>query len=190
MPAITDFLNNFKGGTRVNRFRVTSANSVPIVGNDVYDVHIRATALPELNIIPVPIGFRGKVVKIPSTRAFAPWSFTVMDDAKNADGSQNNNLHHKFMEWSNSFSPTNEKLGIDTLQKASGFSSSTSPTWKIEHLDAKPSEAATAQPATLKSFTLAGCWPIQVGPLQLDMSVDNQLSFFNVTLAYTHITTG
>lgn len=188
MPEIRDFLNNFKGGTRVNRFRVSSANGVPIVGNDVYDVHIRATALPELNIIPVPIGFRGKVVKIPSTRAFAPWSFTVMDDAKNADGSQDGNLHHKFMDWSNSFSPVGEKLGIDTLQKASGFSTASSPAWKIEHLDAKPSESGI--PSILKSFTLAGCWPIQVGPLQLDMSVDNQLSFFNVTLAYTHITTG
>jgi hypothetical protein len=185
MPLITDFLTNFKGGTRVNRFRVSSENGVPVVGNDIYDIHIRATAFPDLTITPVPIGFRGKIVKIPSTRTFTPWTFTVMDDAMTPEGNQANNLHHKFMNWSNSFSPTGEKLGIDLLSKASGVSTSATPNWKLEHLSSVTTTGD--QPSILKSFMLFGCWPIQVGPLQLDMSVDNQLSFFNVTLAYSHL---
>ena len=39
-----------------------------------------------------------------------------------------------------------------------------------------------------RTFTLYNVWPISVGPIDLDMSADNTLASFAVTLAYSHYT--
>lgn len=195
MASISDFTNAFKGGTRVNRFLVKSTGA-PFIGTNDHEILIRATTLPEMAIIPVPINFRGKTVQIPSTRAFTPWTFTVMDDAVNATGQQTGSLHQKFTQWSDSIVDTGEQLGVSLLKTAIGGEIGC--VWEIQHLDHQTGGNPTPSGQTnqnnttakdhpvLKSFKLKNCWPIQVGPLQLDMGVDNQLAMFNVTLAYTH----
>jgi len=196
MASISDFTTAFKGGTRVNRFLVKSTGA-PIIGTADHEILIRATTLPEMAIVPVPINFRGKTVQIPSTRVFTPWTFTVMDDAVDVKGVQKGSLHQKFIQWSDSIVDTGEQLGVSLLKTAIGIGG-VGCMWEIQHLDHQTNEkptpgnqedanntTATDHPL-LKSFKLKNCWPIQVGPLQLDMGVDNQLSMFNVTLAYTH----
>jgi hypothetical protein len=202
MSSITSFLQAFKGGTRVNRFLVKSSG-VPSVGpNGDFETQIRAASFPALTVGTTPINFRGKTIQIPSHRVFNPWQILVMDDAPNPNGSQVGSLHSRFMKWSDLIVDTGQGLGVSRLHIANGGTESdplSNCSWDVIHLDhANTNGQPWAQgdvdnPANnvdhngLKGFRLRGCWPIQVGPIQLDMSVDNQLAFFQVTMAYTHI---
>ena len=171
MPSITEFLSGFKGGTRVNRFKVSSVGNVPIVGGDVHSIVIRATTFPDMTITAIPIQFRGKTIQLPSTRSFTPWTITVLDDHINAAQNQAGSLHHKFMQWSDTIVDLDEALGVSSFSAATN--SATNPTWKIEqleHMDGNGKAYQTgANPTIIKSFELANCWPIQVGPLQLSL---------------------
>jgi hypothetical protein len=148
-----------------------------------------------------PINFRGKTIQLPSHRVFNPWQILVMDDAVGSGGAQASSLHSKFMKWSDLIVDTGQGLGVSRLFAANGGSEGnplSNCTWEVQHLDhAQPTGTPWNQTdtdttnntdhAVLKGFKLRGCWPIQVGPIQLDMSVDNQLAFFAVTMAYSHI---
>jgi len=202
MSSISNFLNGFKGGTRVNRFKVTSTG-VPTVGpSGDWEVQIRAASFPALTVGTTPINFRGKTIQIPSHRVFNPWQILVMDDAATSAGAQSGSLHSKFMKWSDLIVDTGQGLGVSRLFAANGGSESdplNNCSWEVYHLDHAAaggtpwaqgdadSPGNNTDHPKLKGFKLRGCWPIQVGPIQLDMSVDNQLAFFPVTMAYSHI---
>lgn len=188
MASITDFLNGFRGGTRVNRFRVSPSNC-PQLGSGDLDIHIRATSFPEMDILPFPVNYQGKTVNIPNVRSYVPWVITVMDDVPPTGVGTtdvNSDLHKKFMNWSDSIVDTGEVFGVSRLGGAisTGGTIANGNQWTITHLD---HVANTQTTAALKTFKLANCWPIQVGPIQLDMNQDQRIAMFNVTLAYTHL---
>ena len=39
---------------------------------------------------------------------------------------------------------------------------------------------------SIRTVTLLNAWPVQVGPITLDMNAANQLGSFQVQIAYTH----
>jgi hypothetical protein len=142
-------------------------------------------------MIPWPwaVNFKGKTINIPAVRTFVPWVITVMDDVTATSGTSNTmetDLHRKFMDWSDTIVDTGENYGITNLASAvqTGAAStiSTGNSWTVTHLDHN-----SGQNSTLKTFKLKNTWPIQVGPIQLDMNQDARIAMFNVTLAYTHI---
>jgi len=191
MASITDFLGGFRGGTRVNRFKINAQNC-PYLGTGDIEIHIRATSFPEMDILPFPVNYKGKTINIPAVRNFVPWIVTVMDDVRvgagDASSNPEENLHKKFMDWSDSIVDTGETYGVRRLGSAikvgqgddAAFSGNGN-IWTITHLDHLPTETA------LKTFKMYNCWPIQVGPIQLDMNENARISMFNVTLAYSHI---
>jgi len=173
MPSISEFFSQFKGGTRVNRFRVNITNSPGMNGGD-REITIRAASFPQMSVTPFPVNFKGKTFNIPNVRNYEPWVITVMDDPTGKDG----NIHGEFMSWSNTISPTSAIYGVSNLNTATANRAST---WKVTHLDHETGSS------DLKSFTMKGCWPISVGPIQLDMNQNAQIAMFQVTMAYTHI---
>lgn len=183
MASINDFLTAFKGGTRVNRFNINASNC-PQLGSGDIDIHIRATSFPEMDIVPFPVNFKGKTINIPAVRTFVPWVITVMDDVVGTG--MESDLHKKFMNWSDTIVDTGENYGITSLapavQTGNGATITTGNSWTVTHLDHN-----SGQGNALKTFKLRNTWPIQVGPIQLDMNQDARIAMFNVTLAYTHI---
>ena len=88
--AISEFKNNFDGGTRPNRFVVSGALGTS--GDLPNHFMVKAASMPAqtLGIIPVP--FRGRIAKVPGDRAYAEWTMTVLDETTH-------DMRRQFEEW-------------------------------------------------------------------------------------------
>ena len=179
---ITNFINNFKGGTRLNRFRVQATGARIALSTDF---HIISASIPGSKISPIPISYRGKTIYLPGERVYDPWQITILDEA---GASRSHALHEKFIEWHNSISNLGDNLNVDDFLGSVGGAAN-NVNWIVEQLDHDGAigSGASATSNMIKRFRLANCWPIEIGPLALDMTANNQLNSFAVTLVYTHI---
>lgn len=180
--SITNFINGFKGGTRLNRFRVSASGTKSALSTDF---HIMSASIPGSKISPIPISYRGKTIYLPGERVYDPWQITILDEA---GSNQNHALHEKFMDWHNSISHLGDNLNVDDFLGSVGGAAN-NVNWIVEQLDHDGviGSSTNATNSMIKSFKLANCWPIEIGPLALDMTANNQLNSFAVTLVYTHI---
>jgi hypothetical protein len=180
--SINDFINGFKGGTRLNRFTVegnvgTNATGSAGSGRLLTPFHIRSASLPEATVGPISINYRGRTVNYAGDRVYQPWQITVLDDhGGNPSGSEN--LFKMFHDWhdkinSHGSNVTSETNPVSLWQSA----------WTIKQYEVN---CNTALPG--RSFKLFNVWPIAIGPLVLDMGQDNTLASFAVTLVYSHYT--
>lgn len=163
--SITSFLGGFNGGTRLNRFQVTTSGCADIVDDDTR-FHIRAAGTPSSNIVPLNINYFGRTIPIPGERTYDPWIITVLDDRGDRE------LYKKFKLWQKSIVDYGTGATIDTSKIGACK-------WTLEHY-------SNNNITNKKAFTLYQAWPIEVGAFNLDMSQDNVLASFQVTIAYTH----
>jgi hypothetical protein len=159
---ITDFVTNFGGGSRVNRFDVTPQCSA--FSGTSTQFHIRASTLPASTITPIGINYFGRTVNIPGERVYEPWNISVLDDRGVKE------LYTSFKNWHTNVVSIGDNIAIDT-SKVSGCN------WTIKHYNNAGGVS--------KTFVLKDVWPVIVGPLVLDMSQDNVLATFDVQLLYT-----
>ena len=209
--SITDFINGFGGGHRINRFKVTG--NIPTINGsgvnltatttnytsisqrtEITDFHVRAASLPTSQVGVIPINFRGRTVNYPGDRIYQPWNIVIIDDNKISDKSTDKiSLYRAFHEWherinshANNFSTYEVAGNTDPSQhfagriNADGTLPKNNPAWTIEQLDTNGAN-------TIRKFELWNCWPVAVGPIELDMSQDNVLSTFAVTMVFSHL---
>jgi hypothetical protein len=162
---ISGFLKGFGGGTRVNRYLVSTSGCGLLAAADT-KFHIRAATIPSATVTPIGINWFGRTINIPGERTYEPWTITVLDDVGDKS------LYNKFKSWHASVCNYDETIKIDT-SKISGCQ------WTIDHLN-------NADENSNKTFTLKTCWPVTIGPLVLDMAQDNVLASFEVRILFTH----
>jgi len=162
--SISNFIGAFKGGSRANRFTVGGK----ILNGATY--HVRATSFPASTLGVIPINWRGRTVNYPGERAYAPWQITILDDPKMAT-----KLFEAFHTWSN-------LINNHTTNANSGaypeFDSSLT-----------VSQLGTDSDAAVRTCKLQNAFPQSVGELAYDMSQDNALLSFAVTIGYSHYLT-
>jgi hypothetical protein len=118
----------------------------------------------------------------------------IIDDNKISEKSTDKiSLYRAFHEWherinshANNFSTYEVSGNTDPSQhfagriNADGSLPKNNPAWTIEQLDTNGAN-------TIRKFELWNCWPVAVGPVELDMSQDNVLSTFAVTMVFSHL---
>lgn len=177
--SITQFISNFGGGTRPNRFRVVG--NIGGKGSGTFGkftpFHISSASLPSAQVGNITINYRGRSVSYPGDRTYLPWSIVVLDENPNQkrSGTQNT-LYGAFHSWHEAINnhANNTTTQLDPSQHFSNV-------WSVNQLD-------TNGAATIRKFDLFNCWPVAVGPIQLDMTQDNNLCYFGVTLVFSHYT--
>jgi len=168
--SIQQFIGSFNGGTRPNRFRI-SGTSPTENGQTLFpETLCTASSIPESIIGSIPIPFRGRIYKFPGDRVYNDWTVTMHDDT------EKNAVWGFWHDWSQKFNSHENNTASDR-RHVSNFCVDLS----VEHLDHQ-TEYST------KVIRLLNAWPIQVGPIALDMAAANQLSQFQVQIAYTHYT--
>jgi hypothetical protein len=185
--SISNFITGFNGGTRVNRFRVSGTIPNITAGNNntntqstaLTDFHIRAASLPTSVTGVIPINYRGRTVNYPGDRMYQPWIITVLDDVKTGTGTSTGSLYKAFHKWQNSINDHSS----NTTTKPDPSDLFANNVWTVQQLDTNGS-------AVIRDFQIHNCWPVGVGPIELDMSQDNTLSTFAVTMLYSHFTLG
>lgn len=178
--SITDFITQFGGGTRLNRFKITGPLgdlSGTQLGNGGGIYYVRSASVPGSQVGGIPINYRGRTVVYPGDRTYSPWNITVLDE--NPASSGGINLYKAFHQWSESM---NSHVGNTTLNPndpGANFSNRIGSAWTVEQLD-------TNGASSIRVFKLHNCWPILVGPIELDMGADNTIATFGVTVIYSH----
>jgi hypothetical protein len=175
MAGIQDFIDNFNGGTRKNRFKVTLIGSPNQADALVDDFHIQAAAMPASIITTNPIDYQGRKILYPGDRIYSAdgfnvWTMTVLDDI-GVD-----NLWRKFHDWSNQIN------GHDT--NAGETVDITDAKIIVEQLNLNQ-EGANG--GVIKRATLFGCWPQSVGPIEMEMQARDQYNSFDVTICFKYV---
>lgn len=174
--SITDFIKNFGGGTRINRFNVTG--NIGPSNTGLNDFHIRSASLPSAQVGGVSIHYRGRSVTYPGDRVYLPWQIVVLDENPNEKkvvGAKT--IYGAFHEWHESIN-SHANNRTTQLNPSGHFANNV---WTVNQLD-------TNGVSTIRQFKLFNCWPVAVGPIQLDMDKDNILNSFGVTIMYSHYT--
>jgi hypothetical protein len=163
--SISNFLNAFNGGTRPNRFKISGTNP----GGDLFfDTHCSAATLPESIVGIIPVPFRGRVYKFPGDRTYNEWNVTILDDIGNRA------TWDLFHSWSEEFNEHENNTSL-TRKHITRYCADLT----VELMDHNSD-------IVLRTMQLLNAWPVQVGPVTLDMNAANQLGSFQVQIAYTH----
>ena len=182
--SITDFIKNFGGGTRLNRFKITGTLGPTSGGKDIVKLddkqgafHIRAAALPSSQIGAIPVNYRGRTVFYPGDRTYLPWNITVLDENAKST-TTGTGLYQAFHKWHDEINSHTKNTTIDP-SKNNPRNHFAADRWSVQQLEVNGE-------TTVRSFGLYNCWPIAIGPIEMDMTKDNVIAEFAVTLIYSH----
>lgn len=160
---IAGFVNAFAGGgVRTNLFRVSG--TIPgYGGNRAIAFLCKAAQIPPSSLGTIEVPYRGRRIKLPGDRTFQDWSITIMSDA-------NMSLRSAFEYWSATFNS-------HTTNVTSTFFMQFMPTWSVTQLN----RDGTA----LRSYNFIGCFPSEVGAIDLSYENNDQIAEFPVTINYS-----
>jgi hypothetical protein len=166
MANISDFKAKLAGGgARSNQFKVTMPfPGYASVGGEIEDLAFlcRATSIPSMEIANINVPFRGRAIKIAGDRTIPAWSVTVYNDT-------NFRLRNAFERWQNGINNMSDNEGLTNPvdYQVDAF---------LDHLDRNGN--------TIKSYTLRGVYPTEIGSIGLDYDEAGNIEQFEVTLQY------
>jgi len=175
--SIQDFINNFQGGTRKNRFRVKMIDGPDDLKTLITDFHIQAAAMPASILTTNPIDYQGRKILYPGDRLYSAdgfnvWTMTVLDDVPTAFGNAVD-IWNAFHDWSNRINSHLVNTGnTDELGEI-----------VVEQLNLNE---AGANGGVIKRSTLFSCWPQSVSSLDMEMQARDQYNSFDVTLCFRY----
>lgn len=153
------------GGSRPNQFACLmtwpAAVGVPPNAGDQNLLFTSAT-LPQSQVNPTIVSYRGREVKFAGERTFDPWTVSVLNDTDMT-------LRSYFEKWS------------DLMNDYVNNGGSTAPSTyqvdlQVQQLDRNDEITRT--------YTLRGAFPINVGEVALSYNANDLVSEFSVTFAY------
>ena len=166
MANINDFKTKLAGGgARANQFKVTMPfPGYAQVGGETEELAFlcQSTSIPAMEINTATVNFRGRPIYLAADRAFSAWTITVLNDT-------NFRLRDAFERWQNGIinMSDNEGLVNPVDYRVDAF---------IDHLDRNG--------ATIKSYTLRGCFPTSIAAIGLDMDPTETIEEFEVSFRY------
>ena len=160
---ISGFVNAFAGGgVRTNLFVVNG--TIPGFDNNrAISFLCKAAQIPASSLGTIEIPYRGRKIKIPGDRSFQDWSITIISDA-------NLQLRSAFEYWSAIF---NSHTGNVTVNNFMEFM----PQWSVTQL------LRNGEP--LRTYSFIGCYPSEIGAIDLSYENNDSIAEFPVTLNYS-----
>ena len=156
---ITTMLTQGGSLARPSHFNVTSGK----VGS-VNSFLVKAASLPAATLNTIEVPYYGRKVRIPSTRVFDTWNITVIY------GDDGNNIRSDFEGWMKLVQEPDSNLiaGNDVLDD-----------WEVSLLD-------PANETSIRTIKMVGCYPTEVGTIELNQESGEALSEFTATIRYTY----
>jgi hypothetical protein len=163
---LNDFISNFKGGARPNRFRVQITWPGLVGTPNVRDeIVVTAAQMPAsvMGIIQVP--YKGRQIPLPGDRTFEDWTITVVNDITFSH-------RNAFERWSNLINAHEANVaGTDNYRNLLG-------TMDVVHLDRNDK--------VIKTIKLFNAWPSNISAIDLGYDQNDVLEQYQVTLSYSH----
>ena len=170
-------IDNFKtavgGGVRNALFRVNGNIGAQAADNNVSFL-CTAAQLPASTVGQALAPFRGRNIKIPTSRTFEDWTITILSD-------RGMTLRSKFEQWLDSINGAVSNVE-DVENSVTNFDATVFTDWYVDKLDRSGK--------AIKSYKFKYCYPASISSVDLN-AADEELQSFNVTLAYSYfVTTG
>ena len=152
-----------RGGYRPALFeaRVTYA------GND-FNFLCQATNVPAMTVGMYEVPYFGRKIKVAGDRTFAEWTTTLMED-------ESFSVRSRLEQWSMDINrgDSNERTLFNEQYK-------------------KPAEIILFGKAgsPIRTYTLEGCWPSEVGSIELDWNTTDTIATYTVTWAFDWMNEG
>jgi hypothetical protein len=163
---ISGFIQNFAGGgVRTNLFLVSGV--IPGYANArAISFLCKAAQIPASSLGVIEVPYRGRRIKLPGDRTFQDWTITVMSDA-------NMSLRSAFEAWSTAFNSHVSNVGTTNFTNTDLM-----PMWSVTQLlrDGEP----------LRTYNFIGCFPSEVGAIDLSYENNDQIAEFPVTIQYSY----
>ena len=156
------------GGARQNQFDITMPHpAVAALDQADFAFKCRSASIPEEQLGVISVPYFGRSIKLAGDRTFAEWPVQVFND-------EDWGLRQSFEMWSNALNGH-----LDNLRSAAAV-----PTigYMVDAIVKQYGKAGNViAPAT---YTMIGCWPSTVGPIQLAWDANDQIEVFDVTFQY------
>jgi hypothetical protein len=170
---IDEFKSQLKnGGARPNQFQVRIGFPDYVTQNRVLlessSYLVTVAELPGQTIGTTPVFYRGREVKLAGDKVFAPFQCTILNDT-------DFKLRNGIEEWMN---------GIESMGLKTGF---TNPNAYQASIDVMQLDR---NGETLRAYKMLGAFPVDISPVGLDFSANDQLSTFTVSFQYQHFEYG
>lgn len=160
---ISGFVNAFAGGgVRTNLFMVTG-NIPGYANNRAISFLCKAAQIPASSLGTIEVPYRGRRIKLPGDRTFADWTITVISDA-------NMSLRSAFEFWSATFNAHVSNISVNNFMQFM-------PTWSVTQLF-RTGDA-------MRTYNFIGCFPSEVGAIDLSYENNDQIAEFPVTINYS-----
>jgi hypothetical protein len=160
---IQGFVNAFAGGgVRTNLFKVTG-NIPGYSNNRAISFLCKAAQIPASSLGTIEVPYRGRRIKLPGDRTFQDWTITIISDA-------NLSLRSYFEAWSMVFNSHVSNVAPTNFMRFM-------PTWSVTQLK-RDGEA-------LRTYNFIGCFPSEVGAIDLSFENNDQIAEFPVTINYS-----
>lgn len=159
------------GGLRPNQFAVQLSFPTYVAGGSQAVAKspflVNIAEMPGSTINPATVLYRGREVLFSGDRTFAPWTFTALNDTQMT-------IRNAIESW---------MIGMEDLQTKRGrlFSAEYQRNIDIFQLDRNG--------MVLKSYVLRDAFPIDLSPVGLDFSANDQISTFQCTWRYQSFAT-
>ena len=149
------------GGARPNLFKVTMAFPSYVTANvELASYMCKATSMPASTIAPIPVPFRGRTLQVAGDRTFDPWSVTIINDT-------DFNVRNSFEQWMNGINQHKQNTGL--TQPSSYMADMI-----VEQLD--------KDGTTKKTYNIRGCFPTNLGAIELSYETGDTIEEFEVEL--------
>jgi hypothetical protein len=126
----------------------------------------KAASLPESTVAEIEVGYFGRKVKVSGERAFQDWQLNVMND-------ENFVIRSLLESWSNAINRMEANIR-DTAYDQEAY--------KTDMVVRQFSKIGDE----IRSYTIYGAWPTQVGQIALDWDQGNAIEYFPVAIAYDY----
>lgn len=165
---IENFISNFKGGARANRFRVTitwpGLVGTPSVRDEIV---VSAAQLPASTIGVIQVPYLGRQIPIPGDRTFEDWTITLLNDTTFS--------HRNALErWSNLM-----------LSHEGNVQSGASYRDLVTVIDVVQLDR---DDKVIKSFKLHNAFPTNITPIDVSYDANDSVETYSTTFSYSHWT--
>jgi len=153
------------GGSRPNLFRAT-INFPGYAGGDVEltSFMCKAAQMPSSVIAQIDVPFRGRQLKIAGDRTFENWNITIINESSFS-------VRNAFERWLN---------GINEHVNGTGLVN------PVDYQADMVVEQLGRDDEVLKTCTIRGAFPVNLGAIELNYETTDTISDFTVEMAYQY----
>lgn len=162
--SVSDFLANFGGGARPNRFRVT-LHTPPALATPLPKLPFlcHASSIPSSTLGFAPLSYMGRTVKIAGDKEYDDWNVTIYND-------RTFDLRNFFEKWMNGILGNVKNVTIFDENPINYYGSA-----DVEQLDRKEN--------VIQTYTMKDIFPTSVAEIELNFDSNNVVEEFQVTFA-------